>query len=419
MTATATTTDRAEIDFSVYDPYSLDFARDPWPTWERLLDEFPVAYHRDLRCWMVSPHDLASEVMKSPRFSTNFSDYKDCPPPKPRSEWNLYNEVMQHHLQTQTADGHMRLRRLTAPAFSRKVMDLIEHRIRDSVVGVFDEIADPRRFDVADDIAAKVPIRAIARMVGVPSDADTLFEHGLGWNLVRAANPLYSPEERARFQEGTIPGLQFLIETVQEARRGGHTDDFIGTLIDTEVDGERLHDLEIVALLISLVSAGADTAVDLHTTAVQAFLDHPDQWALLGERPDLHEAAVIEALRWGSMGKLGAIPRFPREDVEIAGQVLGKGEFVYFMLGPSWVDPRKWPEPRRFDITRNHAGNIVFGAGPHLCIGLNLVKVQGRLVLEEWRRRFGDTARLAGEIEYDPQHWNARRISRMPVETGA
>jgi cytochrome P450 len=111
-------------------------------------------------------------------------------------------------------------------------------------------------------------------------------------------------------------------------------------------------------------------------------------------------------------------PRFPREEVEVTGQVLGEGQFVYFMLGPSWVDPRKWPEPRRFDITRNHAGNIVFGAGPHLCIGLNLVKAQGRLMLEEFRRRFGDTARLAGEIEYDPQHWNARRISRMPVTTG-
>ncbi len=414
-----TRADRAEIDFSVYDPKSMEFVRDPWPVWDRLRDEFPVAFHTDLGVWMVAPHDLALEVTRSPRFSTSFADWEHAPAPKPRSGWNLYDEVMAFHLQNQSTEGHMRLRRLTAPAFSRKVMDLIEHRIRDSIVGVFDEIADPRRFDVADDIAAKVPIRAIARMVGVPPDADTLFEHGLGWNLVRAANPLYTAEERAQFQADTVPGLEFLIETVREERRTGSRDDFIGTLIDTEIDGERLHDLEIVALLISLISAGADTAVDLHTTALLAFLTHPDQWALLGERPELHEGAVIEVLRWASMGKLGAIPRFPREDVELGGQVLPKGEFVYFMLGPSWVDPRKWPEPRRFDITRSHAGNLVFGAGPHLCIGLNLVKVQGKLMLEEFRRRFGDTARIDGEVEYDSGHWNARRISRLPIRTGA
>jgi cytochrome P450 len=82
------------------------------------------------------------------------------------------------------------------------------------------------------------------------------------------------------------------------------------------------------------------------------------------------------------------------------------------------VDPEKWAEPLRFDITRNHAGNLVLGAGPHRCIGLNLVEVQGRLMLDEFRRRYGDTARLDGEVGYDPQHWNARRISRMPVVTG-
>jgi cytochrome P450 len=85
------------------------------------------------------------------------------------------------------------------------------------------------------------------------------------------------------------------------------------------------------------------------------------------------------------------------------------------MFAPAWLDPAKWPDPRRFDITRNHAGNIIFGAGPHLCIGLNLVKAQGKLVIEEFERRFGATAELVGEIEYDPGHFNARRITRLMV----
>jgi cytochrome P450 len=99
--------------------------------------------------------------------------------------------------------------------------------------------------------------------------------------------------------------------------------------------------------------------------------------------------------------------------------LLEKGSFVMPMLGPSWVDPAKWPDPHRFDITRNHSGNIVFGAGPHLCIGLNLVKAQGKLMIEEFERRFGDSAELVGEIEYDPMHFNARRITKLMVKTEA
>ncbi len=422
MTATPTGTDRVEIDFSVYNPFTPEFAADPWPTLDRLLHEFPVAFHADLGVWFVSPHDLAHEVLRSARMSTNMQDWDNAPAPKPEEEWTLYEKVQQHTLLNVAPTEHQRLRRLTAPAFSRRVMDQIEAKLRDSIVGVFDELGDQREFDAATDIAAKIPIRAIARMVGVPAEAESLFEHGLGWNITRASNPMYAAD-RDTYVRDSIPGLEYLFGTVAEhraaAEAGNGSDDFIGTLVGTEIDGQRLSDMEIVGLIIALVVAGADTAVDLHTLALQAFLTNPDQWALLGERPELAEAAVLEVLRWGAHGKFGGIPRFPMEDVEIGGQVLEKGSFVMPMFATAFIDEDKWPEPRRFDITRNHAGNLVFGAGPHLCIGLNLVKVQGKLMLEEWRRRFGDTGRIAGDLEYDALHFNARRITRMPVRTGA
>ena len=141
--------------------------------------------------------------------------------------------------------------------------------------------------------------------------------------------------------------------------------------------------------------------------------------SLLGERPELNEDAILEVLRWSTNGKFGGIPRFPFEDVDMGGQVLEKGSFVMPLFATAFIDDRKWADPRRFDITRSHAGNLVFGAAPHLCIGLNLVKVQGKLMLDEFRRRFGDTARIDGDIEYDAGHWNARRITRLPIRTGA
>lgn len=416
----ATSTGRLEIDYSVYDPRDPEFVKDPFPTFERMLTDYPVAFHTDLRGWIVAPHDLAQEVTRSPRFSTNMTDWKDAPPPKPEAEWTLYDRLMANSLLVVDRQTHLRLRKLTAPAFSRRVMDQIESSIRDSIVEIFDEIPDPREFNVATDIALKVPVRTISRMVGVPPEARELFEHGLAWNLVRATHPIYSAEERQRYADDTIPGLRYLLDMVAARRASGDPgDDFIGTLITTTVDGESLSDMEILSVISALVGAGADTAVDMHTNAIYALLTHPDQRALLRARPELHEAAALEILRWGAHGKLGSIPRFALGDTEIGGQVLEKGAFVMPVMSIAWNDPAKWPSPRTFDITRDHSGNIIFGAGPHLCLGLNLVKAQLKLMIEEFERRFGLAAELAGELEHDPTHNRARRITRMMVKTGA
>jgi cytochrome P450 len=417
---TAITSDRVEIDFDVYNPFDEGFVNDPLRILDRLLNDYPVAFHKGVNAWMVAPHLYVQEVLKSPVLSASMSDWKDAPAPKPREEWTLYDRVQEHALLNVSPQEHQRLRRLTAPAFSRRVMDEIELRIKDTIVGIFDEIDNPSEFNIATQIAAKVPIRAIARMVGVPSSADTIFEHGLGWNMARAGNPMHSPEAREQYRRDAIPGLQYLLDTVAE-RRGmaDPGDDFIGTLITTDQDGDRLSDMEIVALIMALVVAGADTAVDLHTVALHALLTNPDQWQLLRDRPELAEDAILEILRWGAIGKFGAIPRFPLEDMDFHGQLLRKGEFVMPLLAAAWLDPQKWPDPHKLDFTRDHAGNTIFGAGPHMCIGLNLVKVQGRLMINEFDRRFGNTAELVGDIEYDPMHFNARRMTKLMVRTGA
>lgn len=418
MTVPATATGRLEIDFSIYNPFDPEFVSDPFPVIDRMLTEYPVAFHTGLNAWVVSRHDLSAWVMRSPRFSTRLTDWNNAPPRKPEDQWTLYDRCMSMALAGVDSAEHLRLRRLTAPAFSRRVMDQIEARIRDSVNSLFDEIADPRLFNFATDIAAKVPIRAIARMVGVPPDAEDLFEHGLAWNMVRASNPMYAAEHET-FARQSQPGLQYLLDTIAERRRRDDPgDDFIGTLVSTVLDGEHLSDLEILSVIVAVVVAGADTSVDMHSLGIQALLEHPDQRQLLRERPDLMPSAVLEILRWSAGAKLGAIPRFPIEDVELAGQVLDKGSLVITLFAPSWLDPAKWPEPRRFDIARSHSGNIIFGSGPHLCIGLNLVHVQAKLVIQEFERRFGDTARVVGELEYDHMHFNSRRITKMMIATG-
>jgi cytochrome P450 len=416
MTLATSAPGRVEIDFSVYNPFDPGFMTDPYPVLDRLLTHYPVAYHKDINAWMVSPHDLTLQVLRSPRFSTKMDDWNDYEP-STAGEGTLFAKVREYSLSIVSPQEHQRLRQLTAPAFSRRVMDQIEAKIRASVAQVFDEIENPGLFNLADEVATKVPIRAIAQMVGVPAEAESLFEHGLGWNLTRATTPIHAAE-RETYINGALPGLHYLLDMITERRAADNPgDDFVGTLVATVIDGQRLSDMEILALLAALVVAGGDTAVDLHTMAIKALLTNPDQRRLLRERPELMENAILEIIRWSVHGKFGGIPRFPVEDIEIGGQVLKKGSFVMPLFAAAFSDPAKWPEPRRFDITRNHAGNVIFGAGPHMCIGLNLVKVQGKLMIEEFERRFGDSAEIVGELEYDPRHFNSRRITTMMIGT--
>lgn len=414
---TATSGKRVEIDFSVYNPYDPDFIRDPHPTWNRLLEHYPVAWHRDMKTWVVAPHDLCFEALRSPKFSLSFRDYKYAPPKKPESQWTDFDRAMEYGLGVVSPKEHIRLRKLTQPAFARQVMDQIEIKIQDLIEGIFDDIGTPKEFNVASAIAARVSVPSIARMVGVSKEAEQLFEEGLSYNLVRATNPLYA----AQFQkhaDGTLPGFAFLKELVAERRaRKDKGNDFIGTLLTTVDDeGDHLSDWDIIALIAFLITAGADTAVDLHSCAIQALLTHPDQRRILHDNPQLMENAILEILRWGFTGKIGPQPRYPLQDMEFGGQWMEKGEPVMVLMPAAWVDPKKWPEPRKFDINRNQDGNIIFGAGAHFCIGLNLVKVQGRLMINEFNKRF-PKAELTGDIEHDPAHFNMRRITKLMVKT--
>ena len=417
QTATASAA-RAEIDFSIFNPYDMDFIRNPYPTWDRLMDQYPVAWHKDIQAWVITPHKECFEALRTPKFTLSYHDYKYAPPLKPQSEWNDFDRAMEYSLTVVKPGEHIRLRKLTQPAFARQVMDQIESKIRDLVVKCFDDIGNPKEFNVASEIATKIPIPSIARMIGVPKEADDLFQHGLGYNLLRATNPLYSDEERMGFIKGTLPGFKYLAEMVAAIRKDpAKGNGFMASLVTTvDEGGDHLTDWDILALLSALVAAGADTVIDLHTVAIEALLSHPDQRQKLRDNPKLMENAILELLRWGGQGKLGPTPRYAYDDCEFFGQQIGKGEPIIVAMAAAWNDPRKWPEPRKFDINRNQEGNIIFGAGAHFCIGLNLVKAQGKIMIEEFDKRFPN-AELVGEPDYDMTHFNARRMTKLMVRT--
>jgi cytochrome P450 len=408
---------RVEIDNSIYNPLLPDFIRDPWPAWNVLVKDYPIAYHKDLHMWVVNTHELCADILKNPKFTPNWNQWEFMPPPDPNAKLTLFDQVMARSLVALPPAEHLRLRKLTLPAFSRKVMQQIDDKIRDLIVDAFDKIGDAGEFDVYTALAEQLPGRSIARMVGVPLEAEDLFHEGLATNQTKATRVNLPEAERLAAKKACEPGFA-LLQTMIDERRAlpDPGDDFLGTLIKTTDDkGDRLDDWDILSLVSALITAGSDTAIDLYTYSVLGLLRHRDQFELLQQRPELMESAIHELLRYGSQGVFG-IFRYALEDTELGGQLIRKGQACIVNMSTAWNDPRKYEHPERLDIQRPLEGNIIFGIGPHFCIGTYLVRVQGTLAIQELAKRFPN-ATLTGEIDYDYNHHLARRINKLIVAT--
>ncbi|HUR41032.1 MAG TPA: cytochrome P450, partial [Verrucomicrobiae bacterium] len=369
---------RVEIDSKVFNPYSKDFIRNPDPVWQTLVRDYPVAWHKDLQMWLISSHAACEQMLKDNRFSPNFRHWEHAPPSKPEAEKNDFEKSFDKGFFAVSPEAHLRLRKLTMPAFSRPVMGKIDEKIRDLVTQCFEDIGAPDEFDVYEALASKIPVRAIARMVGVPMDQEQVF-HEFAVNIIKATRINLNPKEREVAMQATLPGFAYFRQLIAErrARAGGPGDDFLGNLVSASEGASKLDDYEILSVIFALITAGSDTATDLHTFLIHGLLHNPDQWALLKEKPELMENAIIELLRYGSFGKMPFF-RFATETLEFHGQTIEKGKGIGINIQAAWHDPAKWDKPNTLDLNRRLDGNLVFGAGAHFCIGTYLVRVQGR-----------------------------------------
>ena len=418
MSTASAVAGRVEINGLVFNPYSKDFIRNPDPAWQTLMHDYPIAWHKDLQMWLVSTHELCDKVLKDNRFTPNFFAWEFAPPVKAEADKTDFDRAFERGFFAVSNKEHLRLRKLTMPAFARPVMMKIDAKIHDLIEGSFNDIGNAAEFDVYEALASKIPVRSIARMVGVPTDKEDFF-HDFAVNIIKATRINLSAKEREASVQATLPGFAYFKGLIHERRaRENPGDDFLGSLVGASDNGEKLDDYEILSVLFALITAGSDTATDLHTFLIHGLLSNPDQYELLKQKPELMENALIELLRYGSFGKMPFF-RFATEDTEFEGQFIKKGQAIGVNISAAWHDPVKWPEPTKLDITRRLDGNLVFGAGAHFCIGTYLVRVQGMLMLKEFIKRFPDAELVngTGDIDYEYTHHNARRINKLRVKT--
>jgi cytochrome P450 len=216
----------------------------------------------------------------------------------------------------------------------------------------------------------------------------------------------------AEFRAATDEMSTYVADMIAR-RRAAPQDDLMTRLVEAEVDGERLTHGEILGFFQLLVVGGQETTTNLITNAVLCLVENPDQLAHLRAAPDLLPAAIEEVLRYRS--PLQWVMRTPRRDIELSGQVIPAGKLVLPMIGSANRDPRHFPDPGRFDVTRDPNPHLAFGHGVHACLGAPLSRLEARIALADLLGRLKGLA-LAGDGPWQPrQALHVHGPARLPV----
>jgi cytochrome P450 len=359
----------------------------------------------------ILSYELVRTVLRDPRFRVPQGMFLAS---QGITSGPLWERVAKSLISLDGAEHH-RLRRLVSSAFTPRATAGLRTTIVDVITALVDRHTKTGRCDVVSDIARQYPIPIICALLGAPSEDWELFSDWTD-DIFKVFDWDVAAQERvilAAWEE-----LDAYIDDMVALRRQTLTDDLISELIRAEDDGDRLSADELRMLAAGLLMAGTDTTRNQLAGSAHALCDHPDQWALLAQRPELATNAVEETMRHSPIA-FGAL-RTAIEDVEIAGVMIPAGTLVIANTAAANRDPDVYDDPDRLDIARQGAPPMqTFGAGMHYCLGANLARLELAEALAVMAQRMPDARRtgpapwkpltaLTGPttlpIEFDPGH---------------
>src|SRR5262249_55664728 len=237
------------------------------------------------------------------------------------------------------------------------------------------------RMDLVREYALPIPTTIIAEMLGVPPGDRDRFH--------RWSNAVLSAAASSWRMFWSVPNGIALIRYMRKIirkRRADPQDDLVTALIRVEEAGDKLSEDELAAMMMLLLVAGHETTVNLIANGVLSLLEHSDQMEKLRSEPALIKTAVEEMLRFYSPVEI-ATERYAREDLAVAGLIIPRGELVYVLLGSATRDGRYFPDPEKFDITREPNKHLAFGLGTHFCLGASLARLEAQVAINTLLRR--------------------------------
>lgn len=350
---------------------SPEFLSDPYPVYHHIREIDPVFWMPHTGptggMWLVTRYADVAAVLKDARLS------KDVSRIAPADELT----PLDHAMLGKDPPDHTRLRSLAAQAFTPKRIADLEPRIADIVDDLLAPVRANGTLDFIAEFALPLPIIVIAELLGVPPEDRNTFR---SWSndIVRGADAVQGSEENARKgQEASIALAGYFRDLIQERRRDPRRD-LISGLIEARDAQDRLNETELLGTCILLLIAGHETTVNLLGNGLLALLRHPDQRTRLQRRPEHIPAAVEEMLRFDSPVQRATF-RIATETTAIGGKPIKAGQQVSAVIGAANRDPTQFPDPDRFDVTREPNRHLAFGLGIHFCLGAPLARTEARI----------------------------------------
>lgn len=303
---------------------------------------------------------------------------------------------------------HARYRKLVSGGFTPRRIGALEPMVRELANQILDEVCAKGRCDYVTEVAAELPLRVIARFLGVPEEERAL--------LFSASNRLLGFEDKeygTTEEDGRMAAmdLAMLAHRIAEARKAEPRDDIVTILQHAEVDGERLSEVDFIAFFVLLTIAGNETTRNQTSHTLRLLLEHPAELAKLRADPSLLGSAVEEALRYSP--PVMYFRRTTTRDTELRGVAIPAGSYVAVYYPSANRDEDVFPDPDRFDVTRTPNEHLAFGDGEHFCLGASLARLQLRCMVGETLRRFS-SIELDGDIQLLRSHF-IDGVKHMPV----
>jgi cytochrome P450 len=384
--------------------HSPDFyAGDPYPAYRELRATAPVCWNDVTKFWALLKYEDIRFVSSSPALftSTKGITIPDPAMPSPVQEGNLIFSDPPRHRQ---------LRKLINSGFTRRRVAVLEPKIREIVRGILVGIEPGSVHEFAEEIAAPLPTRMIAELIGAPPD---------DWEQFRAWSDAATGTADPEIELDSFVAMGQLFEYFQKliaARRAEPRDDLLSVLAEAEIDEHRLTDEDLLNFAFLLLVAGNETTRNLIALGTLALISHPDQRRLLVENPALIPGAVEEMLRWNS--PVVHMARTAVADVEIRGQRIAEGDVVVMLYGSANRDEDVFgSDSEEFKVTRHPNPHIAFGCGEHSCVGAQLARLEATVMFEELLGRF-PKLELVGDVDR-MRATMVPGVKRMPVRLGA
>jgi len=385
-----------------------DFIADPHPTLHWLRANSPVHRNADGSVYLTRHADCLkvyqSRDMLSDKTEEFGKKFGQCPLHTHHTTSLIFNDPPYHTV----------VRKLIAGAFTPRKLAEMEKRIEGIVDRLLDQVEEKGELDLIPDFGMILPTEIISFMLGIPEDYRTMLR-GFSLAILGALDPVVP---RDRIEAGNAAVTEFseiLTDLIDHRRRnpdGAAQGEVLDALIFGEHDGRRLTQEELVQNCIFLLNAGHETTTSLVGNSVAILLDNPDQHRMLLEDPDLITSAVEEFLRVQSPLQIGN--RLAGEDIALPSGTIPKGTYIHTSIGGANRDPEVFVDPDRVDITRKPNKHIAFITGIHVCLGASLARVEGRIALGRFVKRFPKLA-ANGPAEIMPLA-RFRGYSSLPVK---